>query len=74
MFFKPKIFFDLAFNNASSTGVGGKDMTVWTLLDDIIGEIDIVEGLNEIEFTFKWNTTTTRLPNIEYFVIAPISE
>lgn len=53
MFFKPKIFFDLAFNNASSTDVGGKDMTVWTLLDDIIGEIDIVEGLNEIEFTFK---------------------
>lgn len=57
----------------SATGVNWKDMTNWTMLDDLVGEIDIVAGLNEIEFAFKGGTAQAmRFPNIDYFVLTAV--
>lgn len=50
-----------------------KDMTNWTILTDVAGELDIVEGLNTIELTFLPETAgAIRLPNIDYFLLAPV--
>lgn len=57
----------------SATNTNWKDMTLWTLLDDVVGEIDAVEGLNEIELAFKGGTAQTmRFPNIDYFLLTAV--
>lgn len=54
----------------ASTGSNNwKDMFNWTLLDDIAGEIQVKKGLNEIEFYYLGETSTLRLPNIDYFTL-----
>lgn len=51
-----------------------KDMTEWTELTDIAGELDIIEGLNTIELTFIQGTAgAIRLPNIDYFLLTPVA-
>ncbi|MCX4314736.1 MAG: bacterial Ig-like domain-containing protein, partial [Clostridia bacterium] len=58
---------------ASSTDTAWKDMASWTTLDDIAGEIDVVAGLNEIEFAFKGGTAQTmRFPNLAYFILTAV--
>ena len=51
-----------------------KDMTEWTELTDIAGELDIIEGLNTLELTFIQGTAgAIRLPNIDYFLLTPVA-
>lgn len=57
----------------SATDTNWKDMTLWTVLTDIVGEIDVKQGLNEIEFAFKGETAKTmRFPNIDYFLLTAV--
>ena len=55
---------------ASASNTNWKDMTVWTELTDIAGELTLVKGLNTVEFAFTQGTAQTiRFPNIDYFMI-----
>lgn len=55
---------------ASASNTNWKDMTVWTELEDIAGELTLVKGLNTVEFAFTQGTAQTiRFPNIDYFMI-----
>ena len=59
---------------ATAGNTNWKDMTQWTVLTDVAGELDLIEGLNTIELTFLQETATTiRLPNIDYFMITPVA-
>ena len=55
----------------SSTNTAWCDMTVWTLLKDVLGEQPMKKGVNEIEFAFLGNTTDNalRFPNLDYFTV-----
>lgn len=58
---------------ATAGNTNWKDMTQWTVLTDVAGELDLIEGLNTIELTFLQKTATAiRLPNIDYFMITPV--
>lgn len=62
-----------ASGKGSATDTNWKDMTLWTVLTDIVGEIDVKQGLNEIEFAFKGETAKTmRFPNIDYFLLTAV--
>ncbi len=55
---------------ASSTSTAWKDMTVWTYLEDVSGELTLKKGENKIVLTFTEATAATiRLPNIDYFTL-----
>ena len=58
---------------ASSTGVGWKDMTVWTELDDIAGELELAAGVNTLTYTYLQEDGELRMPNIDYFTVMPVS-
>ena len=54
----------------SATGNNWCDMTVWTILDDVLGTQTMKAGVNEIEFAFLGKTTETmRFPNLDYFTV-----
>lgn len=60
---------------ASLSGNNWQNMTNWTTLEDIAGELDIVVGLNTIEFAYLGTLDGTgdlRFPNIDYFIITLI--
>ena len=55
---------------ASSTSTAWKDMTIWTYLDDVSGELTLKKGENKLVLTFTEATAgTIRLPNIDYFTL-----
>lgn len=55
---------------ACASNTNWKDMTIWTELTDIAGELTLVEGLNTVELTFLQPTASTiRFPNVDYFTV-----
>lgn len=53
----------------SATDTKWCDMTLWTELDDITGNVYAAKGLNEVTFAYLGETGDLRLPNIDYFTV-----
>ena len=54
---------------ASSTDTAWCDMTQWTVLDDVSGDVYAAKGMNEVVFEYLGSAGDLRFPNIDYFTV-----